>query len=520
MAKLQSHAAAAARKGASFDDLGKLEVWLATGSQHLYGPETLEQVARHSKEIARALDGSAHIPVAVIFKPVLTTPEAITSLCEEAGRSRRCIGVITWCHTFSPSKMWINGLKMLRKPILHLHTQFNREIPWSSIDMDFMNLNQAAHGDREHGFIMSRLRLSRKVVVGHWSEEGTQARIGAWCRAAAAWHDWQGARFARFGDNMREVAVTEGDKVSAQMRLGFSVNGFGVGDLAARVNSVADKAVNELVSRYEAEYLVAPDLRHGGRRAKSTRVAAQIELGLRAFLEEGGFKGFTTTFEDLHGLEQLPGLAPQRLMADGYGFAAEGDWKTAALLRALKVMAAGLPGGTSFMEDYTYHLEPGRSQVLGAHMLEICPSIAASKPSLEVHPLGIGGKADPARLVFDAPEGPGLNASLIDLGNRFRLLVNEVEVVAPDEPMPRLPVARALWQPRPNFELACTCWIYAGGAHHTAFSQAVTTEMIEDFAAMAGVELAIVDSATQLRPFRRELEWNEIAYGLKHGFVA
>ncbi len=498
----------------------QLEVWFVTGSQHLYGPETLKQVANDSQALAKALHAAPAVPVKVLFKPVLTTPDAISTLCEQANAASKCIGLITWCHTFSPSKMWINGLKLLRKPILHLHTQFNREIPWSAIDMDFMNLNQAAHGDREHGFIMSRMRLNRKVVVGFWQDAGTQEKIGSWARAAAAWHDWQWARFARFGDNMREVAVTEGDKVSAQMKFGFSVNGYGVGDLAARVKAVPEGEIDKLVSAYESEYQIAPDLRKSGRRSKSVREAARIELGLRDFLEKGGFKGFTTTFEDLHGLVQLPGLAPQRLMADGYGFAAEGDWKTAALVRAMKIMAAGLPGGASFMEDYTYHLVDGGRKVLGAHMLEICPSIAEGKPSLEVHPLGIGGKADPARLVFNTPAGPGLNASLIDLGNRFRLLVNEVEVVPADQPMPRLPVARALWQPKPNFEAACACWIYAGGAHHTGFSQAVSTEMMEDFATIAGLELLVIDSATHVRQFRRELEWNEVAYGLRSGFVA
>lgn len=497
-----------------------LEAWFVTGSQHLYGPETLKQVAKDSQAIAKALNAARAIPVKVVFKPVLTTPEAITALCEEANTSPKCIGLITWCHTFSPAKMWINGLKLLRKPLLHLHTQFNRDIPWASIDMDFMNLNQAAHGDREHGFIMARMRLSRKVVAGFWQEEGTQKQIGAWCRAASAWHDWQGAKFARFGDNMREVAVTEGDKVSAQMKFGFAVNGYGVGDLVAHVKEASDAEIDKLVACYESEYLMPADLRRGGRRSKSIREAARIELGLRAFLEQGGFKGFTTTFEDLHGLAQLPGLAPQRLMAEGYGFGAEGDWKTAALLRAMKIMAAGLPGGTSFMEDYTYHLGPSGKKVLGAHMLEICPSIAEGTPSLQVHPLGIGGKADPARLVFNTPAGPGLNASLIDLGNRFRVLVNEVEVVAPEHPMPKLPVAQALWQPKPDFEGACACWIYAGGAHHTGFSQAVTTEMLEDFAHIAGIELVVIDSGTRPRPFRQELEWNEVAYGLKNGFVA
>lgn len=500
--------------------LKQLEVWFVTGSQHLYGPETLKQVATHSQAIAKALGAAPAIPVKVIFKPVVKSPAEATALMQAANTAERCIGLVTWCHTFSPSKMWINGLNLLAKPVLHLHTQFNRDIPWAAIDMDFMNLNQAAHGDREHGFIMSRMRLRRKVVVGFWQEASVQGKIGAWARAAAAWADWQGAKFARFGDNMREVAVTEGDKVAAQIKFGYSVNGYGVGDLVKVVNEVSEEEITQLCLAYEADYEMAPEVRKGGRRHKSVREAARIELGLRAFLRAGGFKGFTTTFEDLHGLVQLPGISAQRLMADGYGFGAEGDWKTAALLRAMKVMATGLPGGTSFMEDYTYHLDPARKQVLGAHMLEICPTIADGKPSLQVHPLGIGGKADPARLVFNTPAGPGLNASLIDMGNRFRLLVNEVETIAPEQPMPKLPVAQALWVPQPSFEDACACWIYAGGAHHTGFSQAVTTEMLEDFAEIAGIELVVIDGETKVRQFKRELEWNEVAYGLKSGFRA
>jgi L-arabinose isomerase len=414
--------------------------------------------------------------------------------------------------------MWINGLKSLRKPLLHLHTQHNRDIPWASIDMDFMNLNQAAHGDREHGFIMSRLRLDRKVVVGYWQDAAVQRRIGAWCRAAAAWHDWQGAKFCRFGDNMREVAVTEGDKVAAQMQFGYSVNGYGVGDLVKCVNTATDREIDRLIAEYENAYAIAPKLRKTGAKRQSLREAARIELGMRAFLIAGDFKGFTDTFEDLHGLAQLPGLAVQRLMADGYGFGAEGDWKTCALVRAMKVMAEGLKGGTSFMEDYTYHLDPKRNLVLGAHMLEICPSIAKGRPSIEVHPLGIGGKADPVRLVFDTPAGPAINASVMDLGNRFRLLLNEVEVVPPERPLPRLPVARAVWMPKPDLATSAAAWIYAGGAHHTSFSQALTTEIIEDFAAMADVELVVIDADTRLRQFKQELKWNEVYYGLRRGF--
>jgi L-arabinose isomerase len=499
-------------------NLKSLEVWFVTGSQHLYGPKTLQAVARHSQQIAKGLNAAKSIPVKVLFKPVMVSPDAITELCQAANNAPRCIGLITWCHTFSPSKMWINGLKQLRKPVAHLHTQYNRDIPWASIDMDFMNMNQAAHGDREHGFLWTRLRKDRKVVVGFWQDAGVQARLGAWARAAAAWHDWQGARFVRFGDNMREVAVTEGDKVSAQVRFGFAVNTHGVGDLVQRVDAVSDKQADALCEEYEAAYAMAADLRKGGRRHKSVREAARIELGLLAFLTEGRFKGFCDTFEDLHGLAQLPGIGAQRLMAAGFGFGAEGDWKTAALVRAMKVMALGLDGGTSFMEDYTYHLEPGNQLVLGAHMLEICPSIADGRPSLEVHPLGIGGKADPARLVFNTPAGPALNASLVHLGNRFRLLVNEVDCVAAQEAMPRLPVARALWVPKPNFADGCAAWIYAGGAHHTGFSQAVTTEMLEDFAGISGIELVVIDADTRIRQLRQELEWNEVAYGLKNGF--
>jgi len=495
------------------------ELWFVTGSQHLYGAETLRQVAEDSGEIAGALSASAHIPAKVAFKPVLVSPESITALVLEANAAPDCIGLIVWCHTFSPSKMWINGLKQLRKPAVHLHTQYNRDIPWATIDMDFMNLNQAAHGDREHGFIWSRLRLDRKVVVGHWREEAVQKQLGAWARAATAWHDWQGAKFARFGDNMREVAVTEGDKVSAQFKFGYSVNGYGVGDLVKRVNAVADKEIDRLVDEYESLFELAPELRAGGGRNSLVREQARIELGLRGFLTDGGFKGFTTTFEDLNGLEQLPGLAVQRLMADGYGFGAEGDWKTAALVRAVKVMSSGLKGGTSFMEDYTYHLDPAGKCVLGAHMLEVCPSIAAGKPRLEVHPLGIGGKKDPARLVFNTPAGPGLNASLLDLGNRFRLLVNEVEVVPPVAPMPKLPVAQAVWKPKPSLEVSCACWIYAGGAHHTAFTQAATGEMLEDFADIAGIEFLLIDAGTSVPAFRKELRYNEVYYALNHGWA-
>jgi L-arabinose isomerase len=450
----------------------------------------------------------------------MVSPDAIRRLALEANSDPDCAGLILWMHTFSPAKMWIGGLSSLQRPFLHLHTQFHRDLPWATIDMDFMNLHQAAHGDREAGFLHSRMRLSRKVVVGHWQDPGVVERIAAWGRAARAWHDWQGSKFVRFGDNMRQVAVTEGDKVSAEMKFGFSVNGHGVGDLAAVLQEVPDTAIDALVEEYADAYALAAVLTKGGDRHASLREAARIELALRGFLESGCFAGFTTTFEDLHGLRQLPGLAVQRLMADGYGFGAEGDWKTAALLRAMKVMASDLGGKTSFMEDYTYHLEPGNHLVLGAHMLEVCPSIAGAKPSCEIHPLGIGGKEDPVRLVFDARPGPALNATLVDLGNRFRLLVNEVEAIAPPHPLPRLPVARAVWKCRPDFRTACAAWIHAGGAHHTGFSYTVTRENLEDFAAMAGIEFLVIDGDTRLDEFRRELRTNEVYYHLSGGFAA
>jgi L-arabinose isomerase len=498
-------------------NIEKFEAWFVTGSQHLYGDKALGQVAEHSETIARALSQSDKIPINVVFKPVLTTPEEIYNLCMEASAAEECVGLIAWMHTFSPAKMWIAGLKALHKPFVHLHTQFNRDIPWDSIDMDFMNLNQSAHGGREFGFIGTRMRRERKVIVGHWQDEGVLAQLAVWLRAACAWHDAQGAKIARLGDNMREVAVTEGDKVEAQIRLGYAVNGYGVGDLVRYVDRVTDAEIEALMAEYGAQYVVPDSIRPSLGDHKPLREAARIELGMRAFLEEGGFKAFTTTFENLHGLEQLPGLAVQRLMADGYGFGAEGDWKTAALVRAMKVMAAGLEGGTSFMEDYTYHLDPGGMKVLGAHMLEVCASIAAGRPSLEVHPLGIGGKADPARLVFNVPSGPGLNASVIDLGNRFRMIVNAVDVVPPDKPLPRLPVARVVWVPRPDLPTAAVAWILAGGAHHTGFSQALTPEHLEDFASMAGMEFLLIDEDTKLRRFKRELGWNEIYYHLARG---
>ncbi len=497
--------------------LKHLEAWFITGTQHLYGEETLKQVAADSQQIAKALDAAGAIPVTVKYMPLLKTPDEVTALCRQANNTENCIGIITWMHTFSPAKMWINGLKILHKPILHLHTQFNRDIPWDTIDMDFMNLNQSAHGDREYGFMLSRMRRDRKVIVGHWQEKGIQEQIGTWTRAAAAWHDWQGLKVARFGDNMREVAVTEGDKVEAQLQFGYSVNGYGVGDLVAAIESVTGAETEKVLAGYEADYQLADEVKKGGSHHAHLREAARIEAGMRKFLEAGGFKAFTTTFEDLHGLKQLPGIAVQRLMADGYGFGAEGDWKTAALVRAMKVMATGLDGGTSFMEDYTYHLAPSAMKVLGAHMLEVCPSIAKARPSLEVHPLGIGGKEDPIRLVFDVAEGEGINVSVMDMGDRFRMLVNPCQVVPADKPLPNLPVARVMWVPEPDLPIAAACWIHAGGAHHTGFSMAVTREMMEDFAEMAGLEYLLIDKQASVSSVKKELRWNDLYYHLAGG---
>jgi len=500
-------------------DLKQYEVWFVTGSQHLYGPRTLETVSVHSREIAAFLDASAHSPVKVIFKPVLTTPDAIRELCLEANSTKNCVGLITWMHTFSPAKMWIAGLSLLNKPFLHLHTQYSREIPWSTIDMDFMNLNQSAHGDREFGFIGSRLRLDRKVVVGHWRDEDVQSDIGIWARAACAWADWQGAKIARFGDNMRDVAVTEGDKVEAQIQFGYDVYGYGVGDLVKAVNDASEADVEKMMQAYLDEYDVSAALRPGGERNNSLREGARIEVGMRNFLQAGNFKAFTTTFEDLHGLAQLPGLAVQRLMRDGYGFGAEGDWKTSALVRAMKVMSAGLQGGVSFMEDYTYHFSASGDKVLGAHMLEICESIASpsGKPKLDVLPLSIGGKADPVRLIFDANTGPAIGASIMDMGQRFRIVANVVDVVPTDEPLPNLPVARALWLPRPNLKVAAAAWIYAGGAHHTSFSYSVTAEHLRSLAEMAGIEFLLIDESTRVEEFKDKLRWNDLYYQLNRG---
>lgn len=493
-------------------DLKTFEVWFITGSQDLYGEETLRLVAEHSQQITAGLDSSGKIPVRVVYKPVVKSTDEIYTTLQQANLAENCIGVITWMHTFSPAKMWIRGLSILKKPLLHLHTQYNRDIPWSSIDMDFMNLNQSAHGDREFGFMVSRMRINRKVVVGHWQDPEVLSQIEAWTRAAAGWYDWQGAKFVRFGDNMRFVAVTDGDKVEAELKFGFSVNTYGIGDLVAVINAVSEADINTLIDEYEATYTMDASLKKDGEKHSSVYEAARIELGLRKFLVDGGFKGFSDTFEDLHGMVQLPGIAAQRLMADGYGFAGEGDWKTTALVRAFKVMGAGLKGGNAFMEDYTYHFDPNNALVLGSHMLEVDASLANGKAALEVHPLGIGGKADPARLVFNVAGGPALNAALVDMGNRFRLLINEVEAVEPENDLPKLPVARVLWKPYPDMKTGCAAWIYGGGAHHTAYSQNLTAEHLQDFADMANIEFLRIGKDTRIDQFRNEIRWNEVAY--------
>lgn len=493
-------------------DLKAYEVWFVTGSQHLYGEETLRQVDEHAQTIAQSFDTSPQISVRVVFKHVVKTPEEILAVCKAANAAPNCVGIIVWMHTFSPAKMWIGGLNALQVPLLHLHTQFNRDIPFADIDMDFMNLNQSAHGDREFGFLTSRMRISRKVVVGHWQSDTVLKPLDVWARVAVARYRMQTMKVVRFGDNMREVAVTEGDKVEAQIKFGFSVNTHGVGDLVKIINQISDNEIDALMQEYAATYQLASGLMQGGTLRSSLVEAARIELGIKHFLEEGGYSAYTNTFEDLHGMRQLPGIGSQRMMAAGYGYGGEGDWKTAALVHVLKTMATGLPGGTSFMEDYTYHFDPINPMVLGSHMLEICPSIAAGPVRCEAHPLGIGGKEDPARLVFDGAAGPALNVSLIDMGNRFRFLVNEVTAVEITQEFPKLPTARVLWQPQPSMEVGLQAWLLAGGAHHTVYTQSLTTDYLEDLADMLGVELVVIDQATTLRSLKKDLQSGEVIY--------
>lgn len=493
-------------------DNQKLEVWFLTGTQSLYGEQTLETVAQQSKEVSALLAKSANSPADIIWKPILKSPDEIRRVMQDASSSDSCIGVIVWMHTFSPAKMWISGLQILTKPLLHLHTQVNAELPWATIDMDFMNLNQAAHGDREHGHLQARLNRGRKIVVGHVSDQRVQQRISHWTRAALGWHTAQNLKLARFGDNMRFVAVTDGDKTGAQIKLGFSVEAYGVNALVDAVAKVSDKEIDALIPEYLEKYEVASELKPGGVRHESLRCAASQEIALRNFLASGGFQAFTTNFEDLGGLRQLPGLAVQRLMADGYGFGGEGDWKTSAFLRIVKAMTAGIQGGTSFMEDYTYHFGPGEPKVLGAHMLEVCPTITSAKPRIEIHPLGIGDREDPVRMVFSATPGKGLVTCLIDIGDRYRIVSNEIEVVTPDAPLPKLPVAHAVWKPAPSLEVSAESWIYAGGSHHTVMSTALDIEVLQDFAEITGVELLEINAKTDAQTFRQNVKWNSAAH--------
>jgi L-arabinose isomerase len=495
------------------EQFNKREVWFVVGSQFLYGPKTLQQVADNAAKLVDGLNASGSLPIRLVLKPTVKSADEILAVCREANNAADCVGILTWMHTFSPAKMWIAGLSVLDKPFLQFHTQFNAEVPWSTMDMDFMNLNQTAHGGREFGFIGARLRKHYEVVVGHWQNPAALAKIARWMRVAAALADNRTLKIARFGDNMRDVAVTEGDKVEAQIRFGYTVSGYGLGDLVKVVDGVSEADIAQLVEEYEALYALGDAVRAGGAARAKLVDAARIELGLKRFLERGGFGAFTTTFEDLHGLKQLPGLAVQRLMQQGYGFGAEGDWKTAALLRTVKVMSAGLAGGTSFMEDYTYHFSAEGDLVIGAHMLEVCPSIAAeAKPRLEVLPLSIGGKEDPARLIFTAKSGPAVNASLIDMGNRFRLIVSELDVIAPPHDLPQLPVARAVWKCQPSLEVSAEAWIHAGGAHHAVFAQAVDAEWLRIYAGMTGIEFLTIDRNTRISDFRDTLRWNELAY--------
>ena len=489
------------------------EIWFLTGSQNLYGPETLEQVAQQSKVVVDQLAEGLTADVKLVWKPTLKTNEEIRSALSDASSNPSCIAVITWMHTFSPAKMWINGLEILTKPLLHLHTQAGQSLPWDTIDMDFMNLNQAAHGDREYAHILTRMSVARKIVVGHPTQADVRSQVDSFAYAAIGLNTSKNLKLARFGDNMRYVAVTDGDKVSAQMAMGMSIEQLSVNTLAERVEQVGNQAAEELTKEYEDSYAVAPELRSGGDRHESLVYGAKIEIGLRSILEEGGYHAFTSNFEDLGTLRQLPGLAVQRLMADGYGFGGEGDWKTSAMVAIVKSMAKG-GQGVSFMEDYTYHFGPGTPKVLGAHMLEVCPSITDQKPKIEIHPLGIGGKEDPVRMVFTATPGAGRVLSLVDIGERFRIITNEIQVVEPTEDLPKLPVARAVWEPKPSLAVSAEAWMLAGGSHHTVLTTSVSLETIDDFARMASVEHVIIDEETTPRQFRKELSWSSAYHRL------
>lgn len=487
------------------------EIWFVVGSQHLYGPAVLEEVERNGKVISHFWQ--QQIDTKIRYKGVVAKSDEIAEVMHHVNANKQCAGIVVWMHTFSPAQMWINGLRILDKPLLHLHTQFPADIPWSEIDMNYMNIHQSAHGGREFGFLAGKMDVRRKILVGHWKDEGVLDAISSWIDVCRGWQACKELKIARLGDNMREVAVTEGNKVSAHIQFGYTVDGYGLSSLVDEMKAVAENEVVDLVDEYSHSYHLENSLLSDGIHRQHLKDAARIELGLIRFLEGGGFSGFTDTFENLAGLPQLPGIAVQRLMERGYGFGAEGDWKTAALLRIIKVMGRGRPGGSSFMEDYTYHDMMGQGRVLAAHMLEICPSISSQKPRCEIHPLSIGGKEDPVRLVFDADPGPGINVSLIDLGHRFRMVVSEVEVEKTPEALPKLPVARAFWKVKPNFQQGIEAWLLAGGAHHTCFSQQVSTSEMVDLAAMMEVECTVIDDELDIHRFVQDMRMNEIYFG-------
>lgn len=497
-----------------------LEVWFVTGAQLLYGGDAVIQVDAHSNEMVKGLNESGNLPVNVVYKGTVNSAKEVTAAFKAANNDDKCIGVITWMHTFSPAKMWIHGLQELKKPLLHFHTQFNKEIPWETMDMDFMNLNQSAHGDREFGHMVSRMRKNRKVVVGHWQDPKAQAKIAVWMRVAAAWADAQDMLIIRFGDQMNNVAVTDGDKVEAELKLGYHVDYCPVNDLMEYYDTVEDKDIEELVGQYFAEYDHVPELEDKKTEAY-TKVwnSAKAEIAIRRILKDKGAKAFTTNFDDLGNFDQIPGLASQRLMAEGYGFGAEGDWKTAALYRTMWFMSQGMPNGCSFLEDYTLNFDGEKSAILQAHMLEVCPLISKHKPKLEVHRLSIGIDSETARLVFTSKPGEGVAATIVDMGNRFRLIVNKVDCIK-SKPLPNLPVASALWIPQPNLEVGAAAWILAGGTHHTSFSYDLTVEYMEDYADIAGIELVVIDKDTTISSFKKELQYNDLYYMLNRALQA
>lgn len=491
-------------------NIKKYQFWLVTGSQDLYGEETLRQVAEDSKKMVDGLNDSNTIDFELVWKPTVRNSSEIYDVCNAANNDENCAGIITWMHTFSPSKMWIHGLSILRKPQLHFHTQFNSEIPWETMDMDFMNLNQSAHGDREFGFINARMRNSNKIVVGHWEEDEVRGEINNWTRVAVGYVEGRKIKIARLNDNMRDVAVTEGDKVEAAIKLGWTIDGFGIGDLVEIINEVKNEEVEEIFEEYKNSYTIKEESLNDEDFVNSIKYQGKVEIALKRFLEEGGYTAFTTNFQALHGMEQLPGLAVQRLMEQGYGFGGEGDWKTAGLVRIMKIMAGNKR--TSFMEDYTYDFKSG--MILGAHMLEVCPTLSEEKPVIDVKQLSIGGKKDPARLIFNGNGGTAVAACLVDMGGRMRLIVNEIDAVEVEKDLPKLPVARLLWTPRPSLKEGAKAWIIAGGAHHTSLSFEIDKEQMTDLGELFGVETVIIDETTNASSLKKELRFNEIFYML------